>query len=324
MLGDFDAGWHNHEARKQVYPIFKIRQMPYPEWDGSSLEGRRILVYHEQGLGDQIMFASCLYDLLARKCDCVFECSAKLERLFRRSFPKATVVVASQKSSDISYLKDLPACDYQVAAGSLPMFLRRRSEDFPRHQGYLTADNQRIDYWRQRLSALGRGRTIGLAWTGGAHHTNRARRSLQLEQLLPLMRTTGFEFVSPQYMDPTDEIRLLRERHGITVHHWREAIDDYDETAALVCALDLVVSVQTAIVHLAGSLGRPVWVLVPSTPEWRYLAEGDRMPWYPSVRLFRQLRGEGWAPVVDHIAHQLMATIAADDIAGCRGISSKT
>jgi len=116
--------------------------------------------------------------------------------------------------------------------------------------------------------------------------------------------------VSLQYTDCDEEIERLARQHGVKLQHWQEAIDDYDETAALVCALDLVVTVQTAIVHLAGSLGRPAWVLVPSTPEWRYLAEGDRMPWYPSVRLFRCGAGENWSAVVEKIASALKRSSA--------------
>jgi hypothetical protein len=95
---------------------------------------------------------------------------------------------------------------------------------------------------------------------------------------------------------------MLRSRHGIEVHHWQEAIDDYDETAALVGALDLVVSVCTSVIHLAGALGKPAWVMVPLIPEWRYMSEGESMPWYPSVRLFRQRRYRQWNGVIDRVA----------------------
>ena len=122
---------------------------------------------------------------------------------------------------------------------------------------------------------------------------------------MPLLSTHGVTFVSLQYGDCVTEIEQVRSRHNVALHHWQEAIDDYDETAALVSALDLVVSVQTAIVHLGGALGKPVWVMVPSSPEWRYMASGNRMPWYPSARLFRQKQGESWAPVIDQLINRL-------------------
>ena len=115
----------------------------------------------------------------------------------------------------------------------------------------------------------------------------------------------GVTFVSLQYGDCRAEIDEVRSLHNIVLHHWQDAIDDYDETAALVSALDLVVSVQTAIVHLSGALGKPVWVLVPSTPEWRYMAAGDRMPWYSSARLFRQPAGQDWTPLIGELINEL-------------------
>lgn len=297
-LGRFDEGWRDYESRKRILPTFNVRKFPYPEWDGSQPANRRMLVYHEQGLGDEIMFASCFPDLLALGAQAVIECSQKLERLFRRSFPLAAIQVADQASPDMSYLQTLPGFDFQVAAGSLPLFFRRSWSDFPLHRGYLTADPERIAYWRGRLQALGPTRKIGLSWRGGRNHTNQARRSLNLDQFLPLLQLPQTTFISLQYDDCHDDLAQLSERHGVVVHHWHEAIDDYDETAALVAALDLVVSVQTAAVLLAGALGKAVWIMVSSIPEWPYMARGERMPWYPAARIFRQAPGEGWQRVV--------------------------
>ena len=193
----------------------------------------------------------------------------------------------------------------QSAAGSLPRFLRHDWKDFPRHSGYLLAEQSRVTYWRSRLGQLGPGLKVGLAWTGGSMKTRRRLRSVTAADLIPLLKVAGAHFVSLQYRDSSEEISLLRDSHGLTVHHWQEAIDDYDETAALVSALDLVISVQTAVVHLTGALGRPAWVLVPSSPEWRYLQSGETMPWYPSVRLFRQERADDWQAVIGRVAAEL-------------------
>ena len=122
---------------------------------------------------------------------------------------------------------------------------------------------------------------------------------------LPLLQRADCHFVSLQYGACRAEVEAPLQAAGVRVHHWQEAIDDYDETAALVSALDLVISVQTALVHLAGALGKPVWVMVPAVPEWRYLQSGETMPWYPSVRLFRQARADDWEPVIDSVATEL-------------------
>ena len=133
----------------------------------------------------------------------------------------------------------------------------------------------------------------------------RARRSLSLQQLLPVLRRPGAHFVSLQYTDVKDEVKNLGEQESISVHHWQEAIDDYDETAALVCALDRVLTVCTAIVHLTGSLGRPAIVMVPFGSDWRYGASGERMAWYPPARLVRQQRIGDWSSVLDEVRRLL-------------------
>jgi hypothetical protein len=146
---------------------------------------------------------------------------------------------------------------------------------------------------------------VGISWKGGTASTWGQLRSIALAELLPFLRREDAVFVSLQYGASSTEIEALLQVAGMRVHHWQEAIDDYDETAALVSALDLVISVQTAVVHLAGALGKPVWAMVPAVAEWRYLQSGDTMPWYPSVRLFRQSRADDWKPVIDSVTTEL-------------------
>jgi tetratricopeptide (TPR) repeat protein len=302
---DFAAGWDEYEARKEASARFVRRFARYPEWDGARQPEKTLLVYGEQGLGDEIMFASCLPEAMALVRHCVIDCSPKLEALFRRSFPAATVHGGPQSDSDTAWLARLPPVDMQIAIGSLPRLFRRSESAFPRHAGYLAADAARTARWRERLDRLGGGLKVGISWRGGTSLSRRERRSLALEQMLPLLAFPGARFVSLQYTDCRDELASVESVHGVAVHHWQEAIDDYDETAALVAALDLVVSVQTAVVHLGGALGRPVWVLVPAVPEWRYLVAGERLPWYPSVRLFRQDGRRDWQTVIETVALEL-------------------
>ena len=156
-------------------------------------------------------------------------------------------------------------------------------------------------YWRARLDALGPGAKIGISWRGGTTRTRRRLRSISLGDWRPVLDLPGATFVSLQYhRDAPEEVDAFRRDTGVAIHHWQDAIDDYDETAALVCALDAVVSVCTAVVHLGGALGRPVYVVVPFSPEWRYGLVGDSMPWYPSVKLFRQREvGEWTGPIAE-------------------------
>jgi hypothetical protein len=135
--------------------------------------------------------------------------------------------------------------------------------------------------------------------------TRSTRRSIPLVDWLPILRSKNFHFVSLQYTECSAEIAALEQQHGVRVVHWQEAIDDYDETAALVCALDHIVTVQTAIFHLTGALGRPVWGLIPIPAEWRYLQAGETVPWYPSARLFRQTARGDWASVIGVVTEGL-------------------
>ena len=197
--------------------------------------------------------------------------------------------------------KPAQTVDWQIPMGSLPGLLRKRREEFPRHTGYLRAAPERIAYWRSRLDALGPGPKIGVSWRGGIATTRRHLRSLSLEEFLPILRLPA-SFVSLQYGDCADDLDALGREHGLGLPHWQEALDDYDETAALICALDLVVSVCTAVIHLAGALGKPVWVLVPAVAEWRYLDRGETLPWYPSARLFRQAVAGQWQEPISQLA----------------------
>jgi tetratricopeptide (TPR) repeat protein len=302
--GDYERGWDDYELRK-LSTDFPRFESTLPQWDGISLAGRSLLIRREQGLGDEIMFSSMLPQLTAMARECIIECEPRLVTIFRRSFPGAVVY----GTTDDGRLPDEVASrsmDVEISAGSLPRFLRRRLSDFPVHQGYLKADPRRVERWRDRLSQLGTGPTIGISWSGGVRKTRRPLRSIPLERWLPILRVPGARFVSLQYTKgAAAEVAAVNDQNGLRVEHWQEAIDDFEETAALLCALDQVVSVCTAVIHLGGALGRPVWVMAPYAPEWRYGFSGDKMPWYPSVKIYRQPAFGEWDPVISSVAAEL-------------------
>jgi tetratricopeptide (TPR) repeat protein len=304
LAGDFRRGWDDYELRR-LNPEHARSEAGLPRWDGAALGGRTLLITREQGLGDEIMYASMLPQLIAQAGRCLVECDPRLLALLGRSFPAATffgTVPGSRLPDSIPRA----SIDLAIEAGSLAGYLRREPADFPRHAGYLRADPAKVARWRERLAGLGPGLKVGLSWTGGVRKTRRALRSLSLEQMLPLLRLPGLRFVSLQYTpDAGAAVKELRARHGIEVAHWQDGIDDYDETAALACALDVTVSVCTSLVHLCGALGRPAWVLTPLSPEWRYGISGETMPWYSSVRLFRQTAYADWGPVLERVAGAL-------------------
>jgi tetratricopeptide (TPR) repeat protein len=308
--GTYAAAWPHYEARL-ANPDAAARPAAFPRWDGSAPSGRTLLVYGEQGLGDEIMFASCLPDLMQAGARCVIECDPKLRKLFTRSFADATVYAGNPRKRVPEEIRRM-GVDAEVSLGSLPLYFRRSVSAFPEHNGYLKADPERIDAWRARLDALGPGLKVGISWQGGTHATRAPLRSIPLREWLPILGIPRLQFVSLQYTpDAPQAVAAIAREHGVRITHWPEAIADYDETAALVCALDLTVSVCTALVHLTGALGRPVWVMVPGNPEWRYGNAGEAMPWYPSARLFRQTARQNWSEVIAAVRAAIEARFAA-------------
>ncbi len=304
-LQRFEEGWPNYEARLRSNAT-PFEPLPMPLCDAGDLARKTVLVQREQGLGDEIMFASCLNEFASSGATCVVHCDRRLVSLFRRSFPQLEVIgsLRELEAEDGSLRR---AIDCWVPIGSLPGRYRRTRADFARAAAFLRADAQKAALWRERLAALGPGPKVGIAWRGGLYKTGRAMRSLSLEALQPLLGVPGARWINLQHRVHADELEQMRAGHGVQIAHWDDALADLDETAALMLGLDLVITVCSTVVHLAGALGRPVWTLTPHAPAWRYLFDGDSMPWYPDVRLFRQ-RSEGdWRDVVTRVAVALHA-----------------
>jgi tetratricopeptide (TPR) repeat protein len=316
--GEYADAWRYYEYRWQAEETRKgmvERAYARPRWNGEPLAGKTLLLISEQGLGDEIMFASTFAEVIAQAHHCIIECDERLVELFRRSFPGATFF-GVRKNPERGWfrklgeaLPTLPPFDYWTAVGTWVGSQRRSAAQFPRHQGYLQADPVRIARWSERLAELGPGLCIGLSWRGGTVATNRNARSLSLEQLRPLLEIEATHFISLQYGDCAQEVVEFASTHGIVVHHWPEALDDYEETAALVAALDLTVSVCTAVVHLAGALGRPVLVMAPYVAEWRYGDKGPAMIWYPSATILRQPHADDWTTVITQVQQALQQSV---------------
>ena len=298
---DWAAGWDAFEKRLQLGEVRSPVRLQ--RWDGSARAGARIFVYGEQGLGDQIMFASCIPDLMATGATVTLAPDGRLVPLMARSFAGVRVLDLGAAARDPDALRQQHDCE--VALGSLPFHFRRAAGDFPARPRYLRADPARVADWRRRLDALGPGLKVGVSWRGGTLLTRRSLRCIEAPELAGLLQTPGIVPVSVQYGEVADDLQALRKASGRDVTHWPEALADYDETAALVCALDLVVSVCTSVIHLAGALGQEAWVLVPASPEWRYLRAGDALPWYPRVRLVRQESLGNWTGPLNEVTGEL-------------------
>lgn len=268
-----------------------------PQWDGTP--GKTVAVYGEQGLGDEILFASMLPDLMKTNT-VVLECHPRLVTLFQNSFP-GLKVYGTRKDDEIHWLDDQPL-DYQISIGSLGKFYRRSREAFP-GTPYLKADSlPRGDKFR-----------VGISWTGGMKAGRILKRTVPLSWWKSILDVRDVEFVSLQYTDCKDEIDAVNALgYDIKVMDEYVKAEDYNETARLVKSCDLVISVATSVYHLAGALGVPAWVMVPNNPPWREQRQGG-IPWYRSVRAYRQPESDAdaWIPVVERVGLDLDDLVSA-------------
>jgi tetratricopeptide (TPR) repeat protein len=260
-----------------------------PRWDGT--KGLDVVVYGEQGVGDELSFASCLPDLIRDSKYVTIECDGRLKRLFQRSFPSCVVHGTRYDKADVPWRQE-KKFDARVPLGQLSEFYRLRDADF-KGEPYLIPNPQMAMQWRTLLDSLGDRPKIGLTWTGGLPHTGQKRRSVTLDAYGPLFKSFDADWVSLQYKEP--EVAAAEEKYGIKIHDWDwgTRVYDYDQTCALISQLDLVISVCTTVVHAAGGLGKECWCLVPAYPMWRYLEKGEWFPWAKSVTMFRQ-KGREW------------------------------
>ena len=293
LLGDFAAGWKEYEWRTQGQQLRHTRRnFAQPKWMGErEILGKTILLYAEQGLGDTIQF--CRYVPLVAECGAkvVLEVQESLHELMG-GLAGATQVVSSGSV--------LPEFDVQCPLLSLPLAFETNIESIPSAVPYLAASAERAAEWNARLGLKRRPR-IGLAWSGRPQPPN---RSVPLRLLLPLLDNDA-TFVSLQKEIRQEDASILRER--IDLLHFGDALTDFSDTAALIANLDLVISIDTSVAHLAGALAKPVWLLLPFTPDWRWLLERADSPWYPTARLFRQDDSRAWSNVIADLHDQLRA-----------------
>lgn len=304
LTENYAEGWQDYKYRFMDEPNH-IRLLPFPSWKGEPLAGKTILILAEQGLGDQVMFASCLTDLaaLAPK-KIVLEAHERVAKTLRRSFPDIEVFSSTQKRLFEWLPKNLEP-DFYAPIGALPGHFRNSIERFPSHAGYLRPSPERVEFWKRELANISGKPKVGISWRGGTQKTRSSVRSMTLPDLSPVLSNPNFHFVNLQYGDVAAELEAFNVRSGIDITHFPEAIQDLDEFAALISALDLVITVCNTTVHFSGALDKEVWVMAPTIPEWRYGYSTRHMRWYPSARLYRQPATGGWKEVISDIASDL-------------------
>jgi hypothetical protein len=291
LQGDYPAGWREYEWR---WSFGDNPDVSKPLWDGGDLAGRTILLRAEQGLGDTIQFIRYLPLVTSRGGRVIVECQPELIRLLKQ-LPFA--------SDWIPIGESLPSYDVWRPLLSLPFVFATTTENIPQQIPPLVAPSDRVEDFRKALSSCSPGMKIGLAWAGRSGHKNDRNRSISLSLLADLARIPNAHFVSLQKGPSAAQASGLES--AIKLIDLTDQLRDFADTAALIDHLDLVISVDTSVAHLAGAMGKPVWLLLPFAPDWRWMTGRGDSPWYPTMRLFRQLSIGDWAAVIQQMAEQL-------------------
>ncbi|WP_367646731.1 glycosyltransferase family 9 protein [Achromobacter mucicolens] len=293
LQGDFERGWTEYRWRYSLsHTAAMDRKVQRPRWDGSRIAGQTLLIHDEQGYGDTLQFMRLIGAARARSgARVVLEVHPDLLSFARRlvgpdAFPRGQIP---------------PPFDQHCELMSLPMAIGLRMADLPGQVGYLSADAARVEKWRKRLAGLPRP-WVALAWAGRPTHSNDANRSLALADMAPLA-VPGITYLAIQKGPAAAQAATAPP--GMNIVPLDAEIADFEDTAAILSLADLLVSVDSSPVHLAGALNRPAWVLLPFLPDWRWLLQRSDSPWYPSLQLFRQPAPGDWKPVMHDVGQAL-------------------
>lgn len=291
LRGDYLEGWRHYEWRWRL-PDFSPAPHAWrePRWDGRPAPAQTLLLHAEQGLGDTLQFIRFAAMAASRVGRVLIACPPAAMRLAQTAAGVAEVI--GQGAA-------LPSFDLQLPLASLPFLFNTTVETLPRSTPYLHADPADVLRWKQRLTQLGTGTTIGLAWGGNPANSRNRQRSLPLSALAPLAQRPGLHLVSLQ------KGPAAAQAAPFPLIDWTDELHDLADTAALMAALDLVISVDTVVAHLAGALARPAWVLLSYAPDWRWMLHRSDSPWYPSMRLFRQPAYGDWPGAVRQLLEAL-------------------
>jgi tetratricopeptide (TPR) repeat protein len=290
LTGNYADGWDEYEWRlKGGMKDLRPRQFACPQWQGQDVTGKTIFLHPDQGYGDLIQFCRYVPLLAERGARVVLEVHKPLHVLMT-SLPGAAQIVSSGDP--------LPDFDVHCPLLSLPRVVGTRLQSIPSTIPYLRAPAHALQHWKARLGPRDRPR-IGICWAGNPNFRDDRDRSIGLSPMLPLLANPDVQFFSLQRDLRTGDAAFLRSNPHITV--LGQDIETFSDTAAIISAMDLVISSDTSVVHLAGALGKPIWILLQLVPDWRWLLEADHNPWYPTARLFRQDETRKWEGVIARV-----------------------
>ena len=302
-LGDWQHGWKDYEARWRFREVHRTaRTFTQPRWHGEALQGRRVLLHAEQGLGDTIQFSRYASLVVARGGTAILQVQEPVERLMNSLPPVCAGFVRIARlgvqPSELGLHYDL-----ECPLMSLPAVFNTTTDTVPSTGAYLAADRELIATKRSQFPSALPGFRIGIAWAGNPHYKADSQRSIHLTTLLPLLRLPGFNWISLQKGLAANQLHCLPD--GVLVQDGSSCDRDLAETAALLATIDLVITTDTSIAHLAGAMAKPVWILLPHLADWRWMQDRHSTPWYPTARLFRQQVPGDWPELLDRVAVEL-------------------
>jgi tetratricopeptide (TPR) repeat protein len=291
LEADLPGAWEEYESRLQVPELSIKHSFTQPRWDGGELDGRRILLHAEQGFGDALHFVRYVPLVAARGGQVIVACHPELVWLLSTVEGVKQCVSLGQIGNGF---------DVHCPLMSLPHMFKTTLETVPANVPYIRADNARTARWKSRMKADDR-KKIGLFWSG--HRLPDQRRSARLSEWAGLSNAKGVRWISLQKGPASAEAN--NPPAGMAIDDWTIELIDFSDTAALMEALDLVITIDSAAAHLAGAMGKPVWLLLPQVPTWRWMLDRNDSPWYPTMRIFRQQRLGDWSDVIDRVVEEL-------------------
>jgi tetratricopeptide (TPR) repeat protein len=295
LSGNFNEGWKEYEWRRKISNYVPLqRNFPQPLWNRSDIQGKTIFLYSEQGFGDTIQFARYIPIVAQQEATILVECQKELVALLQKVNGVKKMVTRNEKP---------PAFDVHYPLLSLPSLFDTTLEDIPARVPYINAESSLASNWRNKMQADAAKLKVGLVWAGKPGHANDCNRSCSINIFLSLARLDGVTFYSLQKGAAAQQAKFPPQ--GIRLIDYTDDIYDFSDTAALIENLDLVISVDTSVAHLAGAMGKPVWILLPFIPDWRWMLNRDDSPWYPTMQLFRQPAIGDWTSVITSVADKL-------------------
>jgi Flp pilus assembly protein TadD len=289
VTGNFESGWKNYEYRWKRTKAEPMRHQQFPLLtDLNEISGKSVLVWSEQGYGDTIQFSRFIEKLIELKADVIFEVQEPLKELLQNSFLHPRTISQEESTGVI---------DFQIPLLSLPLLFSNNFDNIPRADSYIRADEENLVLWRDKLNSTNNRMNIGVACSGNKNHLNDKNRSMDLRFFEPIADKANLFLIQK---DLREKDQSFLSRHP-DIKFLGEEIKSFNDSASIIQAMDLVITVDTSLAHLSGALGKPTLILLPWNPEWRWLLDRQDSPWYPTAKLFRQPNRDNWEEVIKEV-----------------------